>query len=118
MGNNRAAGAEYERKAAQYLQSLGYQVIAKNFRCRLGEIDMIAKDKEYLVFIEVKYRANTHLGHPLEAVHVRKQRTICKAAAFYTQRYGISDQQPCRFDVLGYVDGTWTLIKNAFDYIE
>lgn len=118
MGNNRASGTEYEQKAVRYLQSLGYQMIAANFRCRLGEIDIVAKDGAYLVFLEVKYRASTNFGQPLEAVHTSKQRKICKAAAYYCLKYGVSDKQPCRFDALGYVNGAWTLIKNAFDYIE
>lgn len=117
MKNKRALGAEYEQKAAQYLETLGYQIIAKNFRCRLGEIDLIARDMEYLVFIEVKFRAGSQAGTPQEAVDWRKQRTICKVASYYCLRHKISPQQPCRFDVAAFAGGEWTIIRNAFDYL-
>lgn len=117
MKNNRAVGADYEKKAVQYLENLGYRIITRNFRCRQGEIDLIARDGEYLVFIEVKYRTDMKAGAPQEAVGLRKQRAICRAASFYCLRYGISSGQPCRFDVAASVNGEWTLIQNAFDYL-
>lgn len=117
MRNNRAVGADYEQKAAQRLEALGYQILAKNFRCRMGEVDLIAKEGGYLVFIEVKYRAGIQAGEPQEAVDFRKQRKICRAASYYCQKHGISPQQPCRFDVAACRQGEWTVIQNAFDYI-
>lgn len=117
MKNSRAVGADYEKKAAQYLESLGYRIIARNFSCRQGEIDLIAEDGKYLVFIEVKYRKNQKAGMPQEAVGLRKQRAICRAASFYCLRHGISQEHPCRFDVAAFVDGEWSLIRNAFDYL-
>ena len=57
--NNRSVGAEYEKIAMSYLEKQGYEIIECNFFCSYGEIDVIAKDKEYLVFLEVKYRKNT-----------------------------------------------------------
>lgn len=117
MKNKRASGADYEQQAAQYLETLGYQITARNFRCRLGEIDLIAREGKYLVFIEVKYRKNRRMGEPQEAVDFRKQRAICRTAAFYCSRYGISERQPCRFDVAAFTEGKWTIIKNAFDFI-
>lgn len=116
MINSRKTGAEYEKKAAQYLQTLGYEVIERNFRCRQGEIDLIAKDGEYLVFIEVKYRKDARLGEPLEAVDYRKRRRISETASYYCFSHGISQQQPCRFDAVAFVQGEWTVVRNAFDY--
>ncbi len=113
--NKRWIGSEYEKKAGEYLISQGYEIVEYNFRCRIGEIDLIARDGEYLVFCEVKYRAGAAKGHPAEAVGIRKQRVISKCAAYYlTTRHlpGIS----CRFDVVSVEGNEITLIKNAFDY--
>ncbi len=118
MINKRAVGAEYEQKAAQYLESCGYKITVRNFRCRMGEIDLIAEDGEYLVFIEVKYRADAQMGEPQEAVNLRKQRRISRAAAYYCMKNGRPPEQPCRFDVAAYMQGNWTIIKNAFDYLQ
>lgn len=115
--NNRRMGSAYEQKAAEYLENLGYQVLEKNFSCRAGEIDLIAREGGYLVFIEVKYRTNQAMGLPQEAVDNRKQRRICRAAAFYCLKHGIGEMFPCRFDVAAFTGGSWTIIRNAFDYI-
>ena len=112
-GNRRATGAGYERAAGAYLEQAGLEVLEYNYRCRAGEIDLIARDGEYLVFCEVKYRENDRLGAPLEAVDERKQRTIFRCAMFYLTEHHIQDA-PCRFDVIG-IEGTEvTYIKNAF----
>ena len=66
--NNRRTGTGYERKAGAYLDFLGYKIVTYNYRCRLGEIDLIARDGEYLVFVEVKYRTTSVSGYPAEAV--------------------------------------------------
>ena len=107
--NRRKTGADYEKAAGFYLEQMGYEILQFNYRCRLGEIDLIAKDGAYYVFCEVKYRADERKGSPLEAVDARKQRPAQEKAA---------EQQledvPCRFDVVG-IEGTKiTLIKNAF----
>lgn len=118
MKNNREVGTDYEEKAAEILKTRGYQILEKNFHCRMGEIDLIAKENGYLVFVEVKYRADTHMGEPQEAVHYRKQKKICKAAAYYCMRHHIGAEQPCRFDVAACMAGEWTIIQNAFDYMQ
>lgn len=115
--NNRRTGSAYEQKAAAYLESLGYQVLEKNFYCRAGEIDLIAAEGGFLVFIEVKYRNNLACGTPQEAVDHRKQRRICRAAAFYCLKHGLGETFPCRFDVAAFTGGSWTIIRNAFDYL-
>ena len=61
-------GTAYEKMAGEYLKTQGYEILQYNFRCRMGEIDIIAKDHGYLVFIEVKYRRDKSCGHPAEAV--------------------------------------------------
>ena len=70
--NKRQTGSEYEQKAAQYLQAKGVHVLELNYRNRKGEIDLIARDGDYLVFVEVKYRKDTRKGAPEEAVNYRK----------------------------------------------
>lgn len=117
--NRRQTGAEYERVAGHYLEKLGYEILEYNYRCRLGEIDIVAKDGKYMVFCEVKYRSDNRKGNPLEAVGVKKQQTIFRCAMYYLTENQLSDV-PCRFDVVG-IDGVSgmkepeiTYIKNAF----
>ena len=112
--NRRAIGTEYETLACEYLTRHGYQILCRNFRCRQGEIDIIARDGEYLVFCEVKYRNGSSGGHPLEAVDVKKQRTIARCAGIYLINHGLSEV-PCRFDVIGIMNDEICLVKNAFE---
>lgn len=116
MKNRRAVGTDYEKKAAEYLCSKGYRILAHSFRCHFGEIDLIAKDGEYLVFIEVKYRTDNNAGEPQEAVGCRKQQKICRTAAYYCMKQGFSPDQPCRFDVAAIRGEDITIIKNAFEF--
>ena len=111
--SSRQTGTDYERAAGYYLEQLGYEILEYNYRCRAGEIDLVAKDGEYLVFCEVKYRSDRRKGGPLEAVGPAKQKTIFRCAMFYlTERH--IENVPCRFDVIG-IEGTEvTYIKNAF----
>ena len=100
-------------RAMNCLEQHGYQILQYNYRCRIGEIDIVAKEGENLVFCEVKYRTGPGKGSPLEAVDARKQRKIFQAAMYYLTEYHISDV-PCRFDVIG-IEGTRIqLVKNAF----
>ena len=115
--NKRAVGTLYEQKAAHYLEACGYHIIQKNFRCRMGEIDLIAKDKEYLCFIEVKYRSNEGKGNPAEAITPAKIRRIAGTAEYYMLTHNLSQDKPCRFDAVIILDDEITLIKNAFDGI-
>lgn len=115
--NNRETGSYYERMAGVYLTEKGYEILEYNYRCRLGEIDIIARDGDYLVFCEVKYRADDRKGTPAEAVDYAKQRAISKSALYYMTVNGI-DEIPCRFDVVSIEDDRIILYQNAFDYVE
>ncbi|MBE5966399.1 MAG: YraN family protein [Lachnospiraceae bacterium] len=115
--NKRAVGTFYEQKAARYLESHGYHILHKNFRCKMGEIDLIAKDKEYLCFIEVKYRSNEGTGNPAEAITPAKIRRIAGTAEYYMLTHNFTQDTPCRFDAVLILDNEITLIKNAFDGI-
>ena len=114
--NRRQTGTAYERRAGEYLKEQGYELIGYNFRCRQGEIDIIARDGRYLVFVEVKYRADSTVGNPFEAVTSAKQRTISKVASYYCLTHGYGTSTPCRFDVAAILGKQIKVIQNAFDY--
>lgn len=112
--NKREIGTRYEKAAAYYLEQQGYEILEYNYRCRIGEIDLIARDRGCLVFCEVKYRKSQGVENPLEAVDVRKQKTIWKVAQQYLITHQLLDV-PCRFDVIGVEGNKVMLIKNAFE---
>jgi len=114
--NKRQIGTEKEKLAGAFLEKNGYQIIEYNFRCRQGEIDIIAKDGDYLVFCEVKYRSGTKAGTPMEAVDYKKQRIISRCALFYITKKRLGEL-PCRFDVVSVTNQGIQVLKNAFDYI-
>jgi len=114
--NNRRLGNNYERLAGKYLEAQGYQILEYNFYSRIGEIDIVALHEGYLVFLEVKYRKDKDKGHPLEAVSVRKQQTICRCALYYMKKKDLSEM-PVRFDVVGILGEQIQLVQNAFEFI-
>ena len=114
MENRRKEGQRKEQTAEAYLTGLGYEILERNYRCRQGEIDLIARDGRYLVFIEVKYRNSAKCGDPLEAVDRRKQAKILYTARQYLAGCGYSSQTPCRFDVVAIRGNEITVLKDAF----
>lgn len=110
-------GMRGELIAYRYLKRQGYRVVARRYRSRSGEIDLIGWDGNVLAFIEVKYRKNSQYGRPEEAVDRLKQRQVCGAARDY--RKGLRRQTlNYRFDIVG-IQGTWEdpevyVIKDAF----
>lgn len=118
MINKRSIGSQFEQVAANYITEQGYLLLDKNFRCKVGEIDIIAKDHNYLVFVEVKYRKNICQGQPREAVDYFKQKKICSTALYYLMKKKISVDTPIRFDVVDILGNEINLIKNAFDYMQ
>lgn len=112
--NKRAVGAQYETMAADYLRGQGMRILARNYRLRSGEIDLIARDGNTIVFVEVKYRTDERQGNPLEAVSVSKQRTIVRTAQHYLLLNGYREDTPCRFDVVGIEGERIIHIPNAF----
>lgn len=116
MQNNRKVGEAHETLIVLELEKRGYHILQKNFRCRIGEIDIIARHHGYLVFIEVKYRKNARAGYAAEAVTRRKQQIISRVADYYIHTR-CRKIPPCRFDVAA-VDGVVvTVYENAFEYI-
>lgn len=112
--NYRKRGSYYETAAAAWLKNRGYEILESNFRCRAGEIDLIAKDKNTLVFIEVKYRSTDRKGAPAQAVDGYKRRRIIAAARWYIAVRDMDPSVPVRFDVAAICGSTVTLYKNAF----
>ena len=95
-----SAGAAAEQMAARYLQRQGLKLLARNYRSKVGEIDLIMKDKNGLVFVEVKYRSRNEWADAAEMVTRSKQRRVINAAKHYLQSQGLFDKVHCRFDVL------------------
>ena len=83
MSSNILAGAAGEKMAEKYLAGKGFSIIARNYRFRRSEVDLIAREKEMLVFVEVKYRKNNAYGNPEEFVTMKKQELIQQAAENY-----------------------------------
>lgn len=115
--NKREVGSRYEKKATEFLERQGYVILERNFRCRLGEIDLIGRSDGYLCFIEVKYRSCNEHGFPSEAVDHRKRKRIVRSALTYMHFNKLPADTPCRFDIVVILDKEYTLIKNAFDGI-
>ncbi|MBK8183637.1 MAG: YraN family protein [Candidatus Competibacteraceae bacterium] len=93
-----AQGTAAEDFALHYLEARGLTLVARNFRCRAGELDLILRDGEQLVFVEVRSRRSSQFGTPAESVTHSKQQRLLRAAAFYLQRQRLD--LPCRFDVV------------------
>ena len=111
-------GKEAEETAVEFLKEKGYNILSRNFRVKLGEIDIIAKDGQTICFIEVKARHSQECGFPEEAVERRKQRQIAKAAFCYLKENNLFESQ-ARFDVVSLLyNGNLPqihLIQDAFE---
>lgn len=114
MMNQRKKGEAAENVAVQFLKLQGYQILARNFYARTGEIDIIAEESGYLVFIEVKFRKNTEYGYPAQAVDQKKQEKIRKTAMVYLKKKHISFERSIRFDVVEILGKKIRVIKHAF----
>ena len=112
--SNRAIGARKEELAVQYLKQQGIQVLEQNYRCRQGEIDIIAREENYLLFVEVKYRSTVQHGYPAEAVTRKKQQKIRRVAEYYQYRMQLPENTPVRFDVIAILGTEIQYIRNAF----
>lgn len=110
-------GTEAEQQAEAYLEKHGLRPVTRNYRTPRGELDLVMRDGDSLVFVEVRYRKNTGFGGAAESVHRAKQQRVIAAAQHYLQRHRLT-QSACRFDVVlltteaGHDKITW--IKDAF----
>ena len=110
---NSIQGAVGELQATKYIQSLSYKILEQNYKNKIGEIDIIAKDKNVTVFVEVKKRSTLQYGRPSEAVDFRKQQKLRSVATLYLVKTKSLDAD-CRFDVIEELAGEINHIKNAF----
>lgn len=113
--NKREVGTQYEQLAAEYLKSQGMDIIKMNYRVKIGEIDIIAKDEDCLVFVEVKYRKSRSQGGALYAISEAKKQKIRRVAQWFMAEKHLSYQRTlCRFDAV-LIDGEEiTHIRNAW----
>ena len=113
MTTAQAAGSAAEDAAANFLARQGLEIVARNYRTRLGEIDLVARDGATLVFIEVRMRSSTRFGGGAESIGPRKQARIVAAARQYLAR--LRHEPPCRFDVVTLDGGTPAWLRAAFE---
>lgn len=111
-------GAWGEDRAAEFLLARGFKILERNYRCALGEVDIIACDRKSLIFVEVKTRSSSAFGLPQESVGVRKQQQLIRVAQWYLKAPGTLRLNP-RFDVVAILVRTGqapevTHITNAF----
>lgn len=109
---NKLKGNLGEQEACSYLKKKGYKILHKNYRCFYGEIDIVAKDKEFIVFVEVKTRSSNLYGRGSDAVDYKKQRKIIQTAENYINEFRL--KTAVRFDVISIDSGEITHIENAF----
>lgn len=112
--NRRKIGEYYEQLTIDFLKSHGYEILCNNYYNPFGEIDIIAKDGQFLVFIEVKFRDGDLMGSAEEAVDFRKQNRMIKGAKHYMLTNRFSFDSPCRFDVVAINKNKIRLIRDAF----
>jgi putative endonuclease len=114
----RDLGRRAEALAERYLAGLGYQTLARNHATRLGEVDLVCREGEFICFIEVRSRTSAAQGSPMETVTTAKARRVVAAATDWAARNGALEQ-PLRFDVVGVllddVDPRFELVRGAFD---
>jgi putative endonuclease len=113
-------GKAAEIAAVEFLKSKGYKILELNYKKKFGEIDIIARDKGVICFVEVKARHSLSRGAPQEAVNLAKQRQICRVAVSYLKSKDLLDR-PARFDVLGILyehnEPKVSLITDAFELV-
>ncbi len=97
--STRSIGDRAEKLACDYLSRLGYKILERNYQIRGGEIDIVAKDKSILVFVEVKARWSHEFGEPLESINYFKMKSLLKTALFYIQKINWGEK-PYRIDAL------------------
>lgn len=111
-------GQEGERIAERYLSKKGYRLVERNYRCPVGEVDLIVLDRRVIVFVEVKTRSHQRFGVPLESVHPRKQQKMIKVALWFLSDRKLHERD-ARFDVVGISFGgqepVVEHIENAFE---
>lgn len=116
--SRQASGQAAEALALQHLQRQGLRLLAQNWRCKRGELDLVMLDGATVVFVEVRYRRHSAWGGAIESVDARKREKLINAASYFLQQQARWANAPCRFDVIA-IDAVEPLrlnwIPNAFD---
>lgn len=112
--NTRYTGSFYEDIAVDYLQNNGFKILSRNYKCHIGEIDIIALKDKILRFIEVKYRKDSQYGNAIDAVSARQQQRNMRAADRYLKENNLSDDIICSFDIIAIQGGQINYIFNAY----
>ncbi|MBX9755324.1 MAG: YraN family protein [Pseudomonadaceae bacterium] len=118
--SRQASGRAAEQQARSHLEQQGLRLLAQNWACRVGELDLVMLDGDTVVFVEVRYRQHAAWGGALESVDARKRRKISATAQYFLQQEPHWAKHPCRFDVVAMSASAqpserlnW--IQNAFD---
>ena len=114
MTDQQTIGQAAENQAFAHLLEKGLQLLERNYRCRRGEIDLIMRDGDATVFVEVRFRRNRRFGSAAESVEWRKQNKLVTTAEHYFQKHPQLAQHPARFDVVSIDGNELEWIKNAF----
>lgn len=93
-------GSEIESAACKWLEQQGLAIVERNYRCKLGEIDIVAREGDTIIFIEVRKRSHPGFGDGFSSVDYRKQQKLLRTARRYLQERKYFDQYPCRFDIV------------------
>jgi putative endonuclease len=114
------SGKDAESQALKHLQQQGLRLLAQNWLCKRGELDLVMLDGDTVVFVEVRYRQHTQWGGALGSIDVRKRQKLILAAQYFLQRESRWANHPCRFDVVAIDGATGTApllnwLRNAFD---
>ena len=111
----RQRGADAEQAAERWLCAQGLRTLARNYRCRRGEIDLVMRDGDYVVFVEVRLRSRSDFGGASASVDAGKQRRLIAAAQHFLLGQPSLQQTPCRFDVIATRrSGDWQWLRDAF----
>ena len=113
MESKSERGASAETVAARLLVDAGYRIVERNFRCKLGELDIVARDGDILVFVEVRSRADDEHGSAVEMIRRGKQRRVVRVARYYLATMQPTFEQ-CRFDVVAITGSETILLRDAF----
>jgi putative endonuclease len=119
MSNNTnyiTTGIISEKEALNFLVNRGLRLLAQNYHCIYGELDLIMQEGDVLVFVEVRLRSHKDYGDAFESIDSTKQQKLLKSATHYLQKHRLLDKIDCRFDVIGFSNNAIEWIKDAFSY--
>lgn len=100
LSHKSSKGASAENIACLYLSQQGIKIVERNYRTQRGEIDIIAREDDTLIFVEVRLRSKPNFGDAAQSIDARKQARLITAAQHYLLKKGLTDAQPCRFDAI------------------